>query len=879
MSIPIYTIGFASPGPRDAEINAEDLAISEVESFICSVLAAITHRDITELANTRRAMLGQRATAIAAADWFQEPRRSASPHAAFDQLVEGARLWLQRGTLTMRESDFTRAFSLATKAGVCSGENPQHVATAELWRAKTATAQSEVCADLVAGDLAVQLATRAGARAAEAEDYDLMFEAHLTGTRAALIEADRSNTIVTNHRKFNESMQHASARLDIATNLARAGQIRSETAPSVELNLLSSRFNDCLWSSSPDGRLADLDMAIENSREAVKEAADSQLGQLYTEGCLQLYRQLEWRWHDHSPAIIAEQQGLLVNGLLNSIPMSRTAFALLLVWARFLHEADDSEDSVLGAVIRHACCQRLAKRNLALCMEATDVWACDAELLEGQAKAAAAYTIATDAARELCLRSGMEGHLGFWLAQTNSVQSFAVAALSTAGEGARAVEIADSGCSVRWQRTHSEPSELAVLAAGGELALVDDYLRARSSQQHLLAEIEDADDPVPWDQALSFGLALTEVTNQARAATDAIREQPGHANFPRRLPYSQLRAAADDAPIAYLAAGLTSGTILLLKNTRDDEPRRIDLPLLVHEALNDRSLNLRRALESVTDPFVTDGWAQELDACGEWLWKVAVERLLDATDGVDAIRLAPLGLMSFLPIHIAWTPSQNGRAYAMDTATFAYLPSAALRLRAQARPIRDGWEGLIVEGAGLDSRASELELGAAKRKVPNHVLLSNSTATPSAFAYELQRCNFAHISAHGFVNDHNPIESGFRLAEDTVIRMGDVAALNVSDLELLVLSSCESAMSATSTPDESYGFPGLFYGIAATSVIAAQWQVDQAATAALFDAFYAHWDRSHRPIDIARALRAAQLDVRDSGREHPMSWGGFTFTG
>ena len=119
---------------------------------------------------------------------------------------------------------------------------------------------------------------------------------------------------------------------------------------------------------------------------------------------------------------------------------------------------------------------------------------------------------------------------------------------------------------------------------------------------------------------------------------------------------------------------------------------------------------------------------------------------------------------------------------------------------------------------------------------------------------EIERCNFAHVSAHGFLDDRYPVESGFRLSGDKIVRIRQLRSLRLSNLELLVLSSCESAMAFTAAPDETYGLAGLFYGTSATAVIAAQWRVDQLATAALFDAFYAQWDGSHDPGDMAEAL-------------------------
>jgi hypothetical protein len=63
----LYPITFTSPGKRTPETREEDLAISEVESLICSILAAKADLDIAEVAGMRRDRLGERAGVIVAA--------------------------------------------------------------------------------------------------------------------------------------------------------------------------------------------------------------------------------------------------------------------------------------------------------------------------------------------------------------------------------------------------------------------------------------------------------------------------------------------------------------------------------------------------------------------------------------------------------------------------------------------------------------------------------------------------------------------------------------------------------------------------------------------------------------------------------------------
>ncbi len=883
----LYPITFISPGDRTPEIQAEDLAISEIESLICSILAAKTNRDITELAGMRRERLGERAGVIAAAGDFVSPAPGAPGSRACQELLEGAQMWLHRARLTMREDGFVRAAELSA-AALSLDASDADGAAAMLMRAKVAAAESETCADLVAEELATLFATRAAIRATEVNTGDVegsrfALDAALTSARASLITAARANTIVTNHRRLAQSMKHAQSLLENAPDLM-AG-IPTEMWPelAIEMNFLRGRCNELAYLSDGERPSALLDSAIDESREALRLAIAHEVGLPFGECSLQLWRQLSRRWPDPPQDIALEQWQTLINGLLNSEPMSRVSFEFLLVWADFLYMngqiSDTREDSALAVFVWSTCCQRLRKRNLSLCFEAAEGWGRRIEETEGQPLAAGPFCLAAEAGLELSRRPGLEGHASSWLAEMSDVRSFATASLAASGREARATEVAESGRSVLKQADLSLAGELVALRSAGHPELAEAYAEAWAAQRLVVSEMERVPQPASWDQSEIHHLKLADVARPLRAATDAIQERPGFMSFPKGPSYSKLRAAADDAPIAYIAPGLTSGTLLLLKNSSDDAPMRIMLPEFNHSAVNDHALDLRFALAREPDPFAPNGWAERLDAVGKWLWDVLVERLLDAAEGSSRIRLIPLGLSAFLPIHIAWTTSPGGRAYAIDTTAFSYLPSAALRLQAKKRAVGDGWRGLIVEGDDLAPEASEIEMRGAARRDPNHVALSGPSATSAAFVREIGRCNFAHVSAHGFLDDRYPVESGFRLSEDEVVRMKQLRSLRLSNLELLILSSCESAMVSTATPDETYGLAGLFYGTSATAVIAAQWRVDQLSTAALFDAFYAQWDGSHDPGEMAEALRRAQLAVRDGGRTNPLWWGGFTLTG
>lgn len=787
----------------------------------------------------------------------------------------------------MRADDFARASSLALAAVRCDGDGADHV-EALLVSAKVGTAQSETRADLIPGELAVPAANRASVRAGELNDGEkdgacLAYDALLACVRASIGQAGRAHTIVVNHRRFAAEMEHAGSLLEIGPGLVQGLPMDDRPDLGIEFALLSSRFEELVYMSDSDLDWSHLDAAIDSSREALRLAADSGDGLFLGECCLQLWRQMRRRWPDPPEEIATELQDALVVGLLSSPPMSRTSFELLLAWAELFygvgHLISDDRRWKFGAVIWSKCCDSLRERNPALCFEAAEKWGRQTELIAGQAEAAVPYAVALDAARELSRRPGLEGHTAYWLGQIREAQSFGTAALASSGELVRAVEIAESGRSVLQQTALCLPDELAALEAAGHAGLAEAYSRARSAQRLVVSEMEQIEQPAPWDQTEHHHSLLAAANDRLQAATESVREQPGFGDFPRSPSFRKLREAARDAPLIYVAAGLTGGVALLVRNAADDAPERLLLPELRHEAVSDCAYGLLNAFDSEGGPFGPGGWAEHLDSAGEWLWDVLVGRLLEATDGAPWIRLIPLGLMTHLPIHSAWTRSGDDRVYAIDSTAFSYLPSATLRLHAQTRAVGERWTGLLVEGDELDGAASEIEMRGAERQVPEHVPLRGTDATPAAFLRAIESCNFAHVSAHGFVDDQRPVESGFRLSEDGIVRIKQLRALQLHELELLILSSCESAMSATALPDETYGLAGLFYGTSATAVIAAQWQVDQLATATLFDAFYGYWDGSHDPGDIAEALRRAQVSVRDGGRTHPLWWAGFTLTG
>jgi CHAT domain-containing protein/tetratricopeptide (TPR) repeat protein len=205
----------------------------------------------------------------------------------------------------------------------------------------------------------------------------------------------------------------------------------------------------------------------------------------------------------------------------------------------------------------------------------------------------------------------------------------------------------------------------------------------------------------------------------------------------------------------------------------------------------------------------------------------------------------------------------------------------------------EGWRS-------LPGTAREVE-AVAKRAAPRPLLrLEGTEASTARLLRELPRVRWAHVATHGFFADpkvrsilqpdpklfafegsqraaglRNPLVlSGLVLAGANrpsaavaqADRAGDdlgivtaeaIAGLPLQDLELVVLSACETGLGLVGGGEGVFGLQRAFHLAGAHNVIASLWKVDDNATAALMALFYDQlWRLNKPPIE---ALRAAQL--------------------
>ncbi|HKB37004.1 MAG TPA: CHAT domain-containing tetratricopeptide repeat protein [Gemmataceae bacterium] len=244
--------------------------------------------------------------------------------------------------------------------------------------------------------------------------------------------------------------------------------------------------------------------------------------------------------------------------------------------------------------------------------------------------------------------------------------------------------------------------------------------------------------------------------------------------------------------------------------------------------------------------------------------------------------------------------------------------------------------GATAEAEGVDA--------AAKKKNLDSQTLGGKKATVSAVLAALPKARYAHLATHGFFADAS-FRSAFRVdpelfqrtlrgerigagALSPMVMTGLVFAganrpgtpgrgiatgealvdLNLSGLELAVLSACETGLGDVADGEGTFGLQRALHLAGTRDVVASLWKVPDRPTAALMALFYHNlWEKELPPVE---ALRQAQLEIyrhpdkipdlakqfrgkfvevpgsaeevvkpsRD-GKAHPRLWAAFTLSG
>lgn len=281
-------------------------------------------------------------------------------------------------------------------------------------------------------------------------------------------------------------------------------------------------------------------------------------------------------------------------------------------------------------------------------------------------------------------------------------------------------------------------------------------------------------------------------------------------------------------------------------------------------------------------PVSRDAQAQLRDGSVPYLAAFAASLDGWRAQGKRHLCIWPNGPLHYLPYHLL---EVDGRPLAEDW-TVTQVPSLGF-LRSQAPGLhRPSGRGLVAFASaaggarhGLPAQdALETHAARVAAAMGGHAVLG-AAATPRRLLGELADARYVHVAAHGA---HNEWASWYQCLflspdadDDGRVFAHDILRADLRGVELVTMSSCESALGRFDVNDNLRGLPAAFLSAGASAVIGCLWPVHPQVATEFFGSLY---ERLARTPDRRAAFRAAQSAVR---ARHPAfrDWGSFCFIG
>ena len=250
--------------------------------------------------------------------------------------------------------------------------------------------------------------------------------------------------------------------------------------------------------------------------------------------------------------------------------------------------------------------------------------------------------------------------------------------------------------------------------------------------------------------------------------------------------------------------------------------------------------------------------------------------------GDERLIVVPHGPLHYLPFQAL----RSGGAYLIEKHRIAIVPSMSIAAQLVAR--RASTPASVV-AFGNPKIEPKYDLPGADREVAQlvNVFKGASTsyvgaeATKTRFKEEAPRARVLHVAAHAEADLIDPLHSRILLANENqrqnFLEANEVLALDLSQVSLVTLSACESALGRIASGDEVLGFPRSFLSAGADAMIASLWPVADDATALLMNTVY---EQLRGGADLQSAMRAGQLAVLKQPKlSHPFFWAPFNLIG
>ncbi|MEW6495302.1 MAG: tetratricopeptide repeat protein [Cyanobacteriota bacterium] len=320
--------------------------------------------------------------------------------------------------------------------------------------------------------------------------------------------------------------------------------------------------------------------------------------------------------------------------------------------------------------------------------------------------------------------------------------------------------------------------------------------------------------------------------------------------------------------------------------TPDSPPLHRSVPVR-RETLNRTLIEFRNALTtSRTSETKVKNTARQLY---NWLIKPIENDLTQAK--AQTILYAPDGGLRYIPLAALFDGEQwLVQRFRINNITSASLSDLTPKPLSQPRVLA----GAFTQGSydfkvgtrqfsfeGLPFAGQEVENLAAI--IPNTTKLLDNAFTPQATIPRLNDHSIVHLATHAAFVTGTPEDSFIVFGNGDRITLRDVETWSLPNVDLVVLSACQTASGGQlGNGEEILGFGYQIQLTGAKASIASLWSVDDEGTQELMNAFYATLKIGNIPP--AEALRQAQISfitnaVNQQHLVHPFYWAPFILIG
>jgi hypothetical protein len=399
--------------------------------------------------------------------------------------------------------------------------------------------------------------------------------------------------------------------------------------------------------------------------------------------------------------------------------------------------------------------------------------------------------------------------------------------------GLRVVDEHRALIGARELRTHvsGHAVELAALGLRGALARGDARRVLVWAERTRAGSLLVRPARPPDDVALAVDLdRLRQVATEHERATLGGRETHASAqlqrqledsirNRARRAPGSGTRSAAGAPPVRALAQALDDralveyvqldGELHAIALARGRATLRALGPLAaVERELENLRFALNRLAQGRGSPASREAARASAHGSAAALDRLLLAPVLAAV-GERELVVVPTGTLHALPW--ALLPTCRGRPLVV-------VPSARLWYEAARAQADDERDGAVVFVAGPGLAHAEPETRELARSYASSRLLTGSSARVERVRALLDGAGLAHLAAHGRFRADNPLFSSLLLA-DGPLTVYDLEMLT-STPRLMILSACDSGLSAVRPGDELMGLAAAFLTLGTRSIVA-----------------------------------------------------------